>query len=188
MTRRETFDRPAQPICHRLFFAFQPPEDVAARIDALTDGLGTSRSRVRGDRLHITASIFDDLPFLPPRLQEVATAAVASIQAPPMPLVFDRLVSNGRTTCLVQSEVSPTLKLFQKQLSAALERAELPLRRGWKFHPHITLMYASQGARNEQILPISWKAEEFVLVHSLVGLTRHIVMDRWPLIEQPRLL
>jgi 2'-5' RNA ligase len=188
MTRHETFVQPTEPICHRLFFGLLPPQDVVDRIDALTDGLGPAKTRVRSGHLHITASIFDDLPFLPPRLQEVATAAIASIQAPPMQLAFDRIVANGRTVCLVQSEVPPALKAFQRQLAAALERAQLPLRRGWKFHPHITLLYDPKEAHNAQIVPISWKAEEFVLIHSLVGLTQHVVLDRWPLIEQPRLL
>jgi 2'-5' RNA ligase len=33
----------------------------------------------------------------------------------------------------------------------------------------------------EKVAPIAWRAREFVLVHSLLGQTRHIPLARWPL-------
>jgi 2'-5' RNA ligase len=176
-----------QPTCHRFFLAILPPPAEAARIGAVRDGLGPARSPVRDDRLHITLLIFDDLPFVPPYLAEVARQAMASVSAPALHLSFDRVVSSGRNTCLVPSEGLPALMALKEQFAAAVASVGLPPRRGWTFSPHITLLYDAAAPRTGAILPISWKAEDVVLIHSLVGLTRHIVLDRWPLIEQPRL-
>lgn len=188
MTLYRKIEDVGQPLCHRLFVAILPPADAAARIGAVRDGLGPAKARVRDDRLHITMAIFDDLPFLPPRLADAARDALSTVNGDAVRIGFDRLVSNGRTSCLVPGEGLPALGELQVKLGAALARAGLPSRRGWKFNPHVTLLYDPQELRDEPIMPIGWRAEEIVLIHSLVGLTRHIVLDRWALIEQPRLL
>jgi 2'-5' RNA ligase len=188
MTFQEKFAGKDQPLCHRFFLAIPPPAAEAARIGALRDGLGGAVGRVSDDRLHITMLIFDDLPFVPPLLAEVVKQAMASLNTPPLHLSFDRIVTSGRNTCLVSGEGLPALTALKKHLVAALNGVGLPPRKKWVFNPHISLLYDAHEPRTEAIMPISWKAEEIVLIHSLVGLTKHVELDRWPLIEQPRLL
>jgi 2'-5' RNA ligase len=49
------------------------------------------------------------------------------------------------------------------------------------FTPHVTLLYDGMSVAEQPVDPISWTVGEFVLVHSLLGQTRHIILDRWPL-------
>jgi 2'-5' RNA ligase len=50
-----------------------------------------------------------------------------------------------------------------------------------RFMPHVTLLYDRQTVDAQGITPVSWRVTEFVLVHSLLGQSRHIVLGRWPL-------
>jgi 2'-5' RNA ligase len=71
---------------------------------------------------------------------------------------------------------------FQKAFYLAMCRAGLQGPRSTaKFAPHVTLMYDSQGVPEQAVEPIRWSAHDFVLVHSLLGQTRHIHLGRWPI-------
>jgi 2'-5' RNA ligase len=48
-----------------------------------------------------------------------------------------------------------------------------------KFTPHITLLYDDKNVVETPIDPINCAADEVVLVHSLLGQTRHIPLGRW---------
>lgn len=43
------------------------------------------------------------------------------------------------------------------------------------------LLYDPQGIAEHAIEPIRWTAREFVLVHSLLGRSRHVPLGRWAL-------
>jgi 2'-5' RNA ligase len=45
----------------------------------------------------------------------------------------------------------------------------------------MTLGYRDGRPFSERIAPVGWDAEEFVLIHSHLGKTRHEVVGRWPL-------
>ena len=47
--------------------------------------------------------------------------------------------------------------------------------------PHVTLLYDDALIDEHPVAPISWTATEFVLVHSLLGRTKHVILDRWAL-------
>ncbi len=49
------------------------------------------------------------------------------------------------------------------------------------YTPHVTLLYDNQQVPEQVIEPITWRVEEFVLVHSELGKTRHHILQRWPL-------
>ena len=49
------------------------------------------------------------------------------------------------------------------------------------FKPHVTLLYDDGHVPPQTSLPIGWTVDELVLIHSLVGQSRHIVLGRWPL-------
>lgn len=50
--------------------------------------------------------------------------------------------------------------------------------------PHITLARAVHGVPPTEVQPVRWTATRLVLVHSVVGETRHIHLQAWPL-QQP---
>ncbi|MER8482817.1 2'-5' RNA ligase family protein [Mesorhizobium sp. M1322] len=50
------------------------------------------------------------------------------------------------------------------------------------FVPHMTLAYDEKFIVRQLIDPISFVAREFILIHSLRGLTVYRNLDRWPLI------
>ena len=108
-------------------------------------------------------------------------------------LIFDRAVATAERLILLPSEKLPHVMDFQKRLARATVSAGVPTRRGVRFNPHITLSYQKGQPFDRSIDSFSWLAEEFVLIHSHVGLTRHDIVARWRLttqngdIEQPLL-
>ena len=71
---------------------------------------------------------------------------------------------------------------LQKILGAALQSTGLGPGNRSGFTPHVTLLYDRQSVPESSIcVPISWVVREFVLVHSLYGLSEHVHCARWPL-------
>jgi RNA 2',3'-cyclic 3'-phosphodiesterase len=70
---------------------------------------------------------------------------------------------------------------FQRELGDAMKLAALHRWVAPAFTPHVTLAYDPQEVPLQAIEPIRWVVSEFVLVHSLIRQTRHIVLGRWPL-------
>jgi 2'-5' RNA ligase len=56
------------------------------------------------------------------------------------------------------------------------------LRSSDHFVPHMTLAYDQKFIPRQAIDPISFVAREFILIHSLRGLTVYRDLGRWPLI------
>ncbi len=167
-------------ICHRLFVALLPPADVAAAIGEIRDGLA-GKSPVSNDRLHMTMGLLDDMASIPAALIDGAREALREVSAAPIRICLDRVSSRGSTSALIPAEPTFALHALKGQISAAFGSMGLPMRYGWNFNPHVTLVYHPEDPRNEQIIPISWEAREFALVHSFVGLTRHVVLERFAL-------
>jgi 2'-5' RNA ligase len=53
--------------------------------------------------------------------------------------------------------------------------------KGWTFNPHQTLAYRKGEPFQCDLESIHWEVDEFVLVHSHVGLGRHDTIAQWPL-------
>jgi 2'-5' RNA ligase len=70
-------------------------------------------------------------------------------------------------------------------LQRALARSVLPpaVQRDAErsFSPHVTLFYGGPTGSTVPIDPISWTAEELVLIHSVHGKGVHNDLARWPL-------
>jgi 2'-5' RNA ligase len=74
------------------------------------------------------------------------------------------------------------LMAFQKTMYLAMCRVGLQgPRANAKFAPHVTLMYDDQGIAEQAVEAVSWSAHDFVLVHSLLGQTKHIHLGHWPI-------
>lgn len=184
------FDAPAAPT-DRVFFALYPPPAVAARADALRRSL-QARHGLRGrpvhqDRLHVTLSHVGDFAGLPQGLLDSARRAAGALSpsSAAFDIGFDRVASfrgrpDSQPMILLGEQGVAAVTAFQARLDLALRTAAV-IRRPEAFTPHMTLSYEPRLLPAEPIEPITWTAHEFVLVHSLIGQGRHVVLARWPL-------
>ena len=171
---------PCQPFSC-LFFALRPPPAAAEHIGRSWPWLAPARHRVAADRLHVTLNLIGNWPSLPPGLVDALVSVGDSIGAPPFRIVFDQLCGNGEVALLRPSEAVPALDALRRRLADALARAGLGIRHGARFSPHVTLAHRAGRGLNEWAEPVSWTVRDFVLIESLVPLTRHVLRGRWRL-------
>ncbi|HEY0114307.1 MAG TPA: 2'-5' RNA ligase family protein [Allosphingosinicella sp.] len=148
------------PVRHRIFYALQPPASA---------------------RYAMALAITEDHDA-PPQAQMDRMARIAGeLRLMPFELTLDRLTGSETSLALCPSEKPWQLKLLQRQLRKSLVLCGIR-RTGWRFNPHVTLLYRNGAPFSQEIAPISWWVDELVLVHSQVGLTRHDILGRWPLV------
>jgi 2'-5' RNA ligase len=172
----------------RLFFAVFPDADAAARITQLAQRL-REELELKGkplatDRFHITLYHIGDFTGLQQDTVAKASKAASSVAASPFEVAFDRAMSfsgrpSNRPLVLRGGADLATLTAFQHSLSTALAKAGLVVKSA--FTPHVTLLYDDRLVAEQAIEPIHWTAREFVLVHSLLGQTKHVPLARWSL-------
>jgi RNA 2',3'-cyclic 3'-phosphodiesterase len=180
----------------RLFFALFPSDEAIPHIvktsQQLRNAHGLTGKSLSNDRLHVTLHhVGDYAGGLPNGMVEAAQNAASKIEMPAFDVTFDRAMSfagspRNKPFVLRGNETNQgglaALMTFQKAFYLAMCRAGLQgPRANAKFAPHVTLMYDSQGVPEQAVEPIRWTAHDFVLVHSLLGLTKHIHLGRWPL-------
>ena len=168
---------------HRYFFCLRPPPALARRIGSFRDGLGYAGTVVADERLHVTLGITNDYPEHSGRAAGGMAAIGGLIDAEPFNLCLDRLSGNEAVVALRPSRRPPQLGILQRQIERWLRRSGL-LRDGWRFNPHITLIYRAGEPFLRAAAPFEWAATELVLVHSVVGATRDIELARWPLLRR----
>ena len=180
----------------RLFFALFPSKEAAMQIASVSQQLrdehGLTGKSLSNDRLHVTLHhVGDYAGGLPNGVVEAAQEAASKIGLPAFDVTFDRAMSflgrpKNKPFVLRGNEQADgglsALMAFQKTLYLAMCRAGLQgPRANVKFAPHVTLMYDDQTVNEQAIEPINWSAHYFVLVHSLIGQTKHIHLGRWPI-------
>lgn len=180
----------SQPPTDRLFFGVFPDATLTPRITRTAELLRT-RHALTGkplppERFHVTLFHLGDYVGLPEALVRTATEAAATLTAQPFEVGFDRAGSftgkAGKLPLVLRGGAGvEQLKVFQQNLGTALQRAGLGRHVGTQFVPHVTLLYDVTAVAEEAVEPIAWTVHEFVLVHSLLGQTRHIQLGRWPL-------
>lgn len=73
---------------------------------------------------------------------------------------------------------------LRKAIAAGQARAGLQVSGVSSFLPHVSLLHgAAIEAIEESVVPIQWRAREFVLIRSFFGESRFEVVGRWPLAE-----
>ena len=179
----------------RLFFALFPSEEAIPQIvrisQKLRDQNGLTGKSLSNDRMHVTLHhVGDYAGGLPDGLVEAAQNVASMIAMPAFDVTFDRAMSfsgrpRNRPFVMRGNERSDgglaALMVFQKTMYLAMCRAGLQgPRANAKFAPHVTLMYDDQAIAEQAVEPVSWTAHDFVLVHSLLGQTKHIHLGRWP--------
>ena len=116
-----------------------------------------------------------------PDLIERMSKVAAKIAQPAMRIALGELIGAGDNVLLRPGDHMPVLGAFRDKLAYGLAVAGVPSKRGYRFNPHVTIAYGMRDSFRRAIPLISWRSEELVLVHSLVGLTEHRILGRWKL-------
>lgn len=175
----------------RLFFGLMLPGETAREaLGVLTesqDEYGLRGRPIRQDRLHVTLIHVGDYTGMPPQsVIDALRQAGDRVEAPAFEAVFDRVSSfsgapGKHPHVLLGEKGVEALKAFRSDLLTAVVRHGVkPLSRQ-EFTPHVTLSYADRRLPERSIRPISWRPEEFVLIHSEVGRSIYHTLGRWPL-------
>lgn len=179
---------PAPKPTDRLFLAIFPDEGAARQISELARNL-REELRLPGKplemaRFHVTLHHLGDYLGLPPGLAAAVAQMAATIAMRSFEVSFDHALNFHESMVLGCGDGVPELKAFHQVLGAALEKAGLPCDGvSSNFNPHVTMQYGVGARRIDRlgVGSISWTVREFALVHSLLGLHRHVLLGRWPL-------
>lgn len=174
-----------RPVSHRYFFAIRPDDRTAHRTHGFAESTLGPVGLMSPDRLHVTLAISGDFDVPQPTLVEALLRAGATVRARPFDLMLDRLSTSPRSIALRPARVMPDLSALNAAIVGAMTREGIALREGWRFSPHMTLGYRPRRPSVQPVQEIGWPVTEFALVHSLVGLTRHELLGRWPLKPLP---
>ncbi|MBM3548829.1 MAG: 2'-5' RNA ligase [Alphaproteobacteria bacterium] len=131
--------------------------------------------------LHVSLCGLGEYNGLPQTLVEKAIEAAGSISARPFEIEFDRVMSFRTCLVLAGEEGAGGVRHLEQALGEALEKGKVrePSRH---FMPHITLIYDQTIVPPERLRrPVRWQVQEFVLIHSLVGQSKHIVLKTFAL-------
>lgn len=176
---------------HYVFFGLRPEERsrkewMAEQGRRLREHYGLRGTCVPLDCLHLSlVGIVADTEPPAPWLVEFLDEAVANVPSAPFEIELDRPESferQARKKALVLTETRRTeaLDVLHDRLCKALAKAGLRPHRGFS-RPHVTLSYGEPLPKPVPIRPIPLLVQEFCLIHSHRGRSRHEVLGRWPL-------
>ena len=164
---------------HRLFFAFFPPPLVARRIARWAERFGTHAAFVDADRLHVTLDILDDFKAFPCDVAEKLFAIGASVAADPFLVEFDQVSAGGGSIALRSRLKNSAMQRLAAGIVSARIQTGLAGRVGYRFNPHLTLLYREQSPFTQTITPFAWEVRRFTLTHSLLGHTKYETLGAW---------
>ncbi len=172
-----------------LFFALLPDAPTAARIEPVARELyrsnGLTGSLQPRDRLHVTLCPLRTYHGVPRGLVADASAAASSLHQAPFTFAFDEAKTFGggerKPWALSGKEYTGPLLAFRDALVVALAAQAVSMDRSSSYTPHVTLGYDQSKINERTVKPVRWDVAEFVLIHSLQGASRYVVLGRWPL-------
>jgi 2'-5' RNA ligase len=165
----------------RFFFALRPPGHEARRIAAFADRLGQGVRTIRPDHLHVTLAITDDFTDYPYALVKSLRKVGDRVAAEPFDVKFDQLSGSTRSLALRPQHGIPELKRLQQTVADRMREAGAPMRKDWRYSPHVTLFYRNGSPFVRPVPEFGWRAQELFLIRSHVGRTHHDVVDHWVL-------
>ncbi len=168
------------PDAHRLFFALMPPVDLLDELARLRE-FTTQGKPESYNRLHVTMFLFDHTPDFDENKVEQISAALDGQILPTCRVLFEQLVRGKCTTLLVPNERLEGVFALQARLAGLLGRKNLHAASGWTFSPHMTLRRGASEGDTLAVDPVSWTAQDIVLLDSHIGLTHYEEIARWRL-------
>jgi 2'-5' RNA ligase len=183
-----------QPRTDGLFFAIIPSPQSAAQIEQRMQDFrgefGLKGEPLATDHFHVTLYYLGAHRGVPRGIVAKASETAASVRVAPFEVTFDRARSfsgkgGSRPFVLGSSRNLAELQALQQALRVALRRAGLDNWAQPAFTPHVTLLYDSLRVPEQPIEPVRWTVREFVLMRSLLGMSRYEMLGRWPLQDLP---
>lgn len=177
-----------RPPTDNLFLAAFPDRETAGRLLELANVLksehGLQGRPLLPERFHVTLHHLGIFSGIPQHVVDAASRAASSlVSTPAFDVYFDRVVSfrarDQKPLVLVGEDGVAPLLDFHRRLETALGRCGI--KPETRFKPHVTLLYDRTGIPETTVERLGWTVDEIVLVHSLVGKTRHIPLARWSL-------
>jgi RNA 2',3'-cyclic 3'-phosphodiesterase len=169
-----------KPDAHRLFFALMPPAGLLDELAQLRE-LTTQGKPEADNRLHITMFLFDYAPDFDANKVEQISAALDGQTLPTCRVLFEHLMRGKGAMLLLPNERLEEVFRLQARLAELLAMHGLQSASGWKFNPHMTLRRGKSEGKKLVIDPVSWTAQDIVLLDSHIGLTHYEEIARWRL-------
>lgn len=166
---------------YRLFFALKPSPVIARQTDHFVEKLGSGERRIRPDHQHVTLAVTADYVEYPYAVIKTLLRVGTTVIAEPFDMRLDRLGFSNRSAALRPSRSVPLLNELQRSIISAMQGAGVALRPGWSFSPHQTLFYREGPPAQQSVDGFIWSIDQFVLVCSHVGRTRHDILGSWML-------
>jgi 2'-5' RNA ligase len=174
----------------RLFFSIFPDAAAAAHIAQVAEDL-RCRHKLENQplltaRFHCSLCGFDRCASASLNVRAKACEAAALVTAPPFRVSFNCAKSfsssaGNHPLVLTGDDGVVGLTMLYASLCTALRVVGFRPAAISAFTPHITLLYADRRLDEQEVEPITWTVQEFVLVLSLIGRTKHVPLDRWAL-------
>lgn len=145
-------------------------------------GSRTRRAAYPADLLHMTLLCMEQFDEPPRHLIPSIDAAIRWIRARPIRIDLDGsdLFGGKRHLVLTSSAVNRELRSFVRMLWNTLTRHNLPRFPLASFEPHVTVIYDCGKIGPLPVeRPFGWVAEEFQLIYSHFGESRHEEFGRW---------
>jgi RNA 2',3'-cyclic 3'-phosphodiesterase len=182
--------RPKLP--ERLFYGLFPDDETAIRVDQWTQAF-FSAHRLRGpqlkaERLHVSLHHIGDYKRLPSKIVYAAKQVGKRVSVRPFEVTFRSIKTfEGAPSAGGRSRQRPLVLLGESEglfelyrvIGDAMEKNGL--RATEYFTPHMVLSYGAAAVPLQEIDPIRFIVDEFVLIHSMRGLTQYEMIGRWPL-------
>ena len=168
-----------KPDFYRSFLGFRPNFDLCRRLASLGAQAG---QRVWPELLHLTLCVIGEEserhPFLLPRVR----SALAGNSLNSFPVHLGKISGGPKGAMLQALGCQHDIQDFYRVLISLLARNGIaPLYRKSGLRAHITLGH--DPCRFESFkAPMEWFPAELLLIESEVGLSRHNVIGRWPLL------
>lgn len=175
------------------FFALLPDRSTALQIDRLAVHLRRQHKlegRLIGvDRYHVSLHRGMAFGCSPGELVARMKQAADRVPAKGFALGFDQAMSfylgpRKPAFVLSSSDDLPALNELHRALGQAMAVMGLQVDR--TFTPHLTMLYDARLVAKAAVPSIRWMARDFVLIRSLVGLSRYELLGQWPLSQDWR--
>lgn len=166
------------------FFALRPSEADAGRIVAQAERLlathGVRGTRIAAERLHITLEPIgwaEDVASM-----DAACRAADGVHMPPIDVSLGTAMTFRPDAFVLLDDPSRLDGVHALRTLLGCALADRGFRPKRQFNPHMTLSYDRRRRVDPVTIdPIIFRATEFVLIKSHVGLTRHEVLRTWAL-------
>jgi len=175
---------------HVLYFALQPPPEAQAQALALANAArGKHRLSAKPGlpaRLHVSLNHVGDFKRPPGPVVDKAVEAAETVAARPFLVQFNRMGTWGvgegdRPIVLWGDEGVIGVNALYSTIHKAMRRLDMAPRREAEIAPHMTLLRDKAEMPETFIEPLTWRVEEFVLIHAVHGEGRFDIVGRFPL-------